>query len=366
MEEEHRVPLLSSQHTPYSNTTSTTSTTLITSLPSLIAIFCIKVDVKRGNILEYFKSNSTIHWTGIEFKALPSGIHKVEEDYCFFMHEQWHGISCIQNLKTTNHHERTMKCRSVGILLQNGIHHLSHYIESLHQLVLECNRNESQLSTLLESYFEQFIPIYSPRNVVSHEQVWQIGGVNTMLLWKALRAKKRVLFFTEQSIGKLCSEMEQWIPTLCSNSSSVIPKQYYYINLNDMNEDTSKFENEYFVACCTEAVFKQLYHKISDVFVVCKQNHHFEIHASEYLKLTTTDVFLYNALKEETITFSDLNTQMHQMIQLLSSTSSISMQELHDSYPNLIDKKDEKFIQQLIAAYDLETILLPNTFKCCC
>ncbi len=46
------------------------------------SIFVIKFDIKRGNVIEYSKSRkSAIDLSGIEFKALPSGIHTVESDY---------------------------------------------------------------------------------------------------------------------------------------------------------------------------------------------------------------------------------------------------------------------------------------------
>ena len=54
--------------------------------------------------------------TGVEFKALVSGSHTVEQDFVYFRHQSYYGLSCFAMKSVDNVAERGARMKSVGIV----------------------------------------------------------------------------------------------------------------------------------------------------------------------------------------------------------------------------------------------------------
>lgn len=85
------------------------------------------------------KSPQGLKIDGLEFKALPSGLHKLSEDYVYdntmaiqfticrlFRQKNLYGIACFHSLKTASD-ERGARMRSVGILCRDYRALATHY-----------------------------------------------------------------------------------------------------------------------------------------------------------------------------------------------------------------------------------------------
>ncbi|KAH8698884.1 hypothetical protein BGW36DRAFT_293412 [Talaromyces proteolyticus] len=66
--------------------------------PSIAALFLIRFDIKKGYVVSWKESIPGVNLEGaVEYKSLPSGLHNVEEDLVYFIHDQYAGISAFVN-----------------------------------------------------------------------------------------------------------------------------------------------------------------------------------------------------------------------------------------------------------------------------
>lgn len=106
-------------------------------LPPICAMFLAKFDVHTGYELKWFQSvdNDVYNSDGLEFKAMPSGLHSVESDTICFTHSKLsspgilYGLSvfkqnkhCRQVNKEGAVDRSKVKLYSLGILIDP--HHL--------------------------------------------------------------------------------------------------------------------------------------------------------------------------------------------------------------------------------------------------
>jgi hypothetical protein len=63
-------------------------------------VFVCKFDTKHGNMVEWHVAHDPhINLTGIEFKAIASGLHLVESDCIYFKQGPFYGLACFHNLR---------------------------------------------------------------------------------------------------------------------------------------------------------------------------------------------------------------------------------------------------------------------------
>ncbi|MCJ1392299.1 hypothetical protein MMC18_005166 [Xylographa bjoerkii] len=95
----------------------------LSELPPVAALFLIQFDVKAGYTIAWKRCVPNLELAeSVEFKSLPSGLHNVEEDLVYFMHDEEHaGISAFIK-RSAAHWDRNALMLAVGALLplENG------------------------------------------------------------------------------------------------------------------------------------------------------------------------------------------------------------------------------------------------------
>jgi len=94
----------------------------------LVAIFHASFHATEGNIVDWsLKANDDLNLDHVEFSALPSGLHLVEQDIVcvskkacslwYFTKDDQQGVCIFRRRKTTEHGHREFRLSSLGILL---------------------------------------------------------------------------------------------------------------------------------------------------------------------------------------------------------------------------------------------------------
>ncbi|KAJ7769409.1 hypothetical protein B0H16DRAFT_1411336 [Mycena metata] len=84
----------------------------------IVAIFHASFHPTQGNIIDWsLKANDDLSLEHLEFSALPSGLHLVEEDVVYFTKDGQHGVCVFRRRKTVDHGHRGFRLSSLGILL---------------------------------------------------------------------------------------------------------------------------------------------------------------------------------------------------------------------------------------------------------
>ncbi|KAG9287432.1 hypothetical protein G9A89_023804 [Geosiphon pyriformis] len=83
----------------------------------MVAIFVVRFDTKHGNVIEW-QYPDDVDLQGVEFSAMPSGLHGVEKDVIYFAKPPYIGLSVFQNVPTFDQsQERGAKMAALGILV---------------------------------------------------------------------------------------------------------------------------------------------------------------------------------------------------------------------------------------------------------
>jgi hypothetical protein len=90
--------------------------------PPIAAAFLVKFDHRKGYVLQWHRSIEGLEIEGVvELKSLPSGLHNVEQDVVYFVHEEFVGVSAYLN-NPDSQSARNANMLAVGVLvpLQQG------------------------------------------------------------------------------------------------------------------------------------------------------------------------------------------------------------------------------------------------------
>ncbi|KAH9362190.1 hypothetical protein HPB48_002168 [Haemaphysalis longicornis] len=71
-----------------------------------------------GNTVEWWAPQD-LDVSGIEFKAMTSGAHRVNTDFIYFKRKDCYGLSCFENMKVENEQERGARMKSIGVLAKS-------------------------------------------------------------------------------------------------------------------------------------------------------------------------------------------------------------------------------------------------------
>ena len=104
--------------TPLSIRLPSTPTTL-PDRPPISALFLIDFDVKAGYTIVWKQTDAGLDIEGtVEYKSLPSGLHTVQDDLIYFVHEGGYaGLSAFVNLPTDDEESRHARMVAVGVLV---------------------------------------------------------------------------------------------------------------------------------------------------------------------------------------------------------------------------------------------------------
>ena len=85
--------------------------------PRIAAAFYVVFDARKGYTIAWQRAEYGLQLNGVvEYKSFPSGLHNVEEDLVYFVHEDYGGISAFLNQKDTSV-ERNARMLAVGVLV---------------------------------------------------------------------------------------------------------------------------------------------------------------------------------------------------------------------------------------------------------
>ncbi|TRM66558.1 hypothetical protein BD626DRAFT_565660 [Schizophyllum amplum] len=84
----------------------------------LVAIFHASFHPTKGNVIDWSaKASDDIKLDNLEYSALPSGLHLVEQDVVYFTKDGHHGVCAFRRRRTSEQGHRGFRLSSVGILL---------------------------------------------------------------------------------------------------------------------------------------------------------------------------------------------------------------------------------------------------------
>ncbi|KAJ3753991.1 hypothetical protein EV360DRAFT_87263 [Lentinula raphanica] len=84
----------------------------------LVAIFHASFHPTRGNIIDWsLKASEDLNLDNIEFNALPSGLHLIEQDTVYFSKDGHQGVCAFRRVKSTEAGHRGFRLSSLGVVL---------------------------------------------------------------------------------------------------------------------------------------------------------------------------------------------------------------------------------------------------------
>lgn len=108
-----------SQQPPLSVRLPSAGGSVLSELPPLSALFLIDFDVRAGYTIAWKRAEDGIELEGlVEYKSLPSGLHTVDDDLIYFIHEGGYaGLSAFVNTPCEEEDARNARMIAVGILV---------------------------------------------------------------------------------------------------------------------------------------------------------------------------------------------------------------------------------------------------------
>ncbi|RKP25369.1 hypothetical protein SYNPS1DRAFT_28898 [Syncephalis pseudoplumigaleata] len=121
----------------------------------VLAMFIVRFDTHRGNTVAWTYPEN-IDLSGIEFSALPSGLHLVEDDVIYFCKNTYFGVSVFENTPLEGEEgqrERGARMAAVG-LLSAKYAHLHRHVDFLQEAARFHAADEAVSRQLLTWYYE--------------------------------------------------------------------------------------------------------------------------------------------------------------------------------------------------------------------
>lgn len=246
----------------------------------LTAVFVVHFHTLRGNVVEWLRGDvAEADVDGLEYKAMPSGVHSVRQDYVYFKHGALYGLAAFDNRKVNSDTERGARMRSVGVLCRwhRALHRHMYYLQktAARATAAPGGLNAAQLGEL-EEYLGAVnaaaaggaVPAsLSPAGVgylgsgelpCPFGHLFQFFGQRVFTLWKAMLLGLRILFFAPVPVGVVCDRVH----AVCALTSTTLrrvpvslhPNALFFVNVADLDELTGL---QSFVACTSEKIFSE-------------------------------------------------------------------------------------------------------------
>ncbi|KAJ6602772.1 hypothetical protein DFH09DRAFT_1125495 [Mycena vulgaris] len=275
----------------------------------IVAIFHASFHPTQGNIIDWsLKANDDLNLDNLEFSALPSGLHLVEQDVVYFTKDGQRGVCVFRRRKTVDQGHRGFRLSSLGILLAKSARPRPwRHTAALKELTtLIYSRFESSASLVpTESDWDPVRTFFNERKAVradlggagdwngwSHEllerldeepteqnptlhlpHLLRILGPSSLTLYKHVVGRRRILIYTLppveaasilcQVAADMCYEHQVEYTTSpgspssrlhgkCKDGISVLGM----VTLNDLDRLQSEGSSgRGWVACTTDAIF---------------------------------------------------------------------------------------------------------------
>lgn len=286
----------------------TSSETMSYQTSKVAALFLVKFDSKSGYKMVWSKTSSNISLDGLEYKALPSGVHEFETATVYLTHEWngklYYGLACFRQLDLNENEETNrdlVRMYSIGILLEpikgkfwkpNEFGTVGwEHSDAVQETLLEFLKDEDllRLDTLYQNLTGNgLLDLPKPNsphalNTMLRHPLGKLSaalsamGPLTFPIYKAALVRKRLLIFNHSSQGSgMIQEPCDRDPELCGAMAyiisllSVIPKDVnvepldqhelysqplYNVGLQDMN---TKYLEHYpgFIASTSDEILK--------------------------------------------------------------------------------------------------------------
>jgi hypothetical protein len=187
--------------------------------PKVLTFFLVKFDVKKGNTVVWCRKDPDLEddndlLDGIEFKAMPSGLHSRERDTIYFAqsHRKYGYLEGIAVFRQNGFQQDSTLARedlqmySLGVLVQRKMEEptkiwafaeeLNSILESYMQKVLRDDIRQYELYLEFEEFFKRtparFDLTYN-HPILAVTELFTLYGSLVFELWKCVILRKRVL-----------------------------------------------------------------------------------------------------------------------------------------------------------------------------
>lgn len=259
---------------------------------NMCGLFVVAFDTKYGNLIEW-QIPESLNLDNVEFKAMASGFHLMENDVVYFRKDNMYGLAAFQILRSNNSNERNVRMKSVGVLaksfkylrqlvpfLQNQVRFQLENYGNYNDLIDLWNKKNDhsesiknmQLITVKKvQEMPQEIPlfnkIFSNKNMklakridaLSEEKIYTkfalYFGPAIFSLWRCILLNKRVLFYSAPPIADLCYRV--YCASQLGNtsfnyaSSKQLIRPFFYVNVMDIERLQAE---PFYIACTTEKI----------------------------------------------------------------------------------------------------------------
>ncbi|KAF8151642.1 hypothetical protein B0H34DRAFT_755784 [Crassisporium funariophilum] len=270
----------------------------------LVAIFHASFHPTKGNTIDWsLKASDDLNLDHLEFSALPSGLHLVEQDVVYFTKEGQHGVCVFRRRKTTEQGHRGFRLSSLGILLAKSRRPRPwRHLKALKELINTIYSRLEDTDVLqpadsdwdpAHAFFEDrklrrsdlggagnwtgwseeldgaFSEPLDTNPVIHLPHLLRILGPSSLTLYKHILGRKRVLIYTLPPVEVACI-LCQVTADLCfdcqadTDSGRLKGKHREPINVLGMVTlvDLDRLESESqsgrgWVACTTDAIFME-------------------------------------------------------------------------------------------------------------
>ncbi|CAN8024689.1 unnamed protein product [Ixodes persulcatus] len=368
----------------------------------VVGVFVIAFDTRAGNTVEWWTPKE-LDISGIEFKAMASGAHRVHTDFIYFKRGNFYGLSCFENMKVENEKERGARMKSIGVLaqsysllhlykpfLQKQVRHLlespglysdldQFYLKHCSRPTLEASSEQSPYKTICDGMHS--MQITHPAGCFS--QFLNYFGEKVFLLWKFALLKKRILFFSPPPIGVVCYRVyctSTLVAHVYPDIETCLCPPHFYINVTDV--DVLAKQSAY-VACTTEKIFESK-QNLFDLYV---DQQNLEPNSSMHqrlLELSVADRLKYSHLldlrsKCQPLLAGDLeavdeswftgffmaqNTQLFKELLEVSRSPEKLWTEEHMQRVGLDPYGDKLFLTELVERYGIDIVLITDNMCC--
>ncbi|KAF8525184.1 hypothetical protein BU17DRAFT_41847 [Hysterangium stoloniferum] len=250
----------------------------------LVAIFHCSFHPTRGNIIDWhMKASDDLKLDGVEFTALPSGLHLVDTDVVHITHKVHHGISVFRRRQTDEAGMRGFRLESLGILVAQSPRprpwrHLAALKELSSSLETHWVSRQSQYSdinardwSLLEKWYndrvfrrigeqgewlgwdEELSSDSSNHPALHLPHLLRILGPSSLTLYKHALARRRVLIYTNPPVEPACI-LAQIAADICGGGGA--PNVLGMVGIGHIEKlDTESRGGHGWIACTTDAIF---------------------------------------------------------------------------------------------------------------
>eukprot|EP00002_Diphylleia_rotans_P019102 TRINITY_DN3698_c0_g1_i5.p1 TRINITY_DN3698_c0_g1~~TRINITY_DN3698_c0_g1_i5.p1 ORF type:complete len:361 (+),score=64.58 TRINITY_DN3698_c0_g1_i5:84-1166(+) len=229
----------------------------------ILCVFVARFDTKGGNIIEW-QHPKDLDLGNIEFKAMPSGLHKLEQDFVYFKIGEKYGLACFHRRKLEEpNNERGARMKSVGVLMHSysSLYFHQDFLQKEAVIQTSFPIGEAHYGSLTDYFAKHQTLTVSTGGLVATHPVGsfyhfvEYFAEKIMMLWKAAVLGYRILFFTVPPIGFASYTVYDacCLPLHSStNCKHIHPNPMFYVNVADI--DYLEGQANY-IAATTENIF---------------------------------------------------------------------------------------------------------------